>query len=89
MSNSDVRPKVPLFASFAIQFRTIGALLIREAQSRHSTETLGFFWVIAEPLMLTCGVIVLWTLTREKENMPASGSWRSRSPPIRTSSFGA
>ncbi len=64
MANSDVRPKVPLFTSFAMQLRTIGALLIREAQSRHSTETLGFFWVIAEPLLLTCGVIVLWTLTR-------------------------
>jgi capsular polysaccharide transport system permease protein len=65
MSNSDVRPKVPFTASFAIQLRTIRALLIREAQSRHSTETLGFFWVIAEPLLLTCGVIALWTLTRQ------------------------
>jgi capsular polysaccharide transport system permease protein len=39
--------------------------MIREAQSRYSTETLGFFWVIAEPLILTCGVIALWTLTRQ------------------------
>src|SRR5271166_4254381 len=73
MSNSDVRPKVPLSASFAVQLRTIRALLIREAQSRHSTETLGFFWVIAEPLLLTCGVIALWTLTRQGEKFVSVG----------------
>jgi capsular polysaccharide transport system permease protein len=65
MSSSDVRAKVRLSASFAVQLRTIRALLIREAQSRYSNETLGFFWVIAEPLLLTCGVIALWTLTRQ------------------------
>jgi capsular polysaccharide transport system permease protein len=65
MSSSDARPKVSLSASLAVQLRVIRALMIREAQSRYSTETLGFFWVIAEPLILTCGVIVLWTLTRQ------------------------
>jgi capsular polysaccharide transport system permease protein len=64
LSSADVRAKASLLASAAIQARTIRALLIREAQSRYSNETLGFFWVIGEPLMLTCGVIALWLLTR-------------------------
>jgi capsular polysaccharide transport system permease protein len=72
MSSSNARPKVSLSASLAVQLRTIRALLIREAQSRYSTETLGFFWVIAEPLILTCGVIALWTLTRERGGKYAS-----------------
>jgi capsular polysaccharide transport system permease protein len=72
MSNTDARRKFPLSASFAIQLRTIRALLIREAQSRYSNETLGFFWVIAEPLLLTCGVIVLWMLTRQGGSKQAS-----------------
>jgi capsular polysaccharide transport system permease protein len=65
MSSSDARPRVSLSTSLAVQLRVIRALMIREAQSRYSTETLGFFWVIAEPLMLTCGVILLWTVTRQ------------------------
>ena len=65
MSSSDARPRVSLFTSLAVQWRIIRALMIREAQAKYTVETLGFFWVIAEPLMLTCGVIVLWTLTRQ------------------------
>ena len=49
-------------ASALCQLRTIRALAIRDAQAKYSTETLGFFWSIAEPLILTCGVIVLWTI---------------------------
>lgn len=64
MWSSDARPRVSLSTNLAIQLRVIRALMIREAQGKYSVETLGFFWVIAEPLLLTCGVIVLWTLTR-------------------------
>ena len=63
MSSSDARAKVPLSTSLAVQLRVIRALMIREAQGKYSVETLGFFWVIAEPLILTCGVIALWLIT--------------------------
>ncbi len=41
--------------------------MVREAQSKYSKETLGFFWTIAEPLLLTLGVIAMWTVTRQGE----------------------
>ena len=63
MSSSDVRAKVSLFTSLAVQLRVIRALMIREAQGKYSAETLGFFWIIAEPMVLTCGVIALWLIT--------------------------
>jgi capsular polysaccharide transport system permease protein len=44
--------------------------MIREAVGHNTTKTLGFFWVVADPLILTCGVIVLWTVTRGGEGHP-------------------
>ena len=63
MSSSDAWGKVSLSTSLAVQLRVIRALMIWEAQGKYSVETLGFFWVIAEPLILTCGVIALWLIT--------------------------
>jgi capsular polysaccharide transport system permease protein len=54
-------------ARLATQVRIIRALLIRDAQARYGGEGLGIFWVIAEPLMLTCGVILLWSITNRGE----------------------
>lgn len=51
--------------SFGIQRRVIGALMIREALRRFGHENLGFFWVMAEPLLLVLGVIVLWHIVDE------------------------
>ncbi len=62
MSVSSAWPAPSLRASIMAQLRVILALMIREGQSSYTQETLGFFWVIAEPLILTCGVIALWTL---------------------------
>ncbi len=31
--------------------------------ARYGHENIGFFWIIGEPLLLTCGVMVLWSLT--------------------------
>jgi len=36
--------------------------MIREAMSRYGHENLGFFWVMGEPLLLSTGIAVLWTL---------------------------
>ena len=49
-------------AGLGVQARVTGALVIREAISRYGHENLGFFWVVAEPLMFTVGIMVLWSL---------------------------
>ena len=46
----------------AVQFRVIGALLMREVQTRYGRENIGFLWIIGEPIIFTFGVVALWTL---------------------------
>lgn len=46
-----------------VQARIISALMIREAVGRYGHDNLGFFWVIGEPMLLTTGVMALWSLT--------------------------
>lgn len=50
-------------ASLRLNLRIIGALMMREGSTRYGHENLGFFWVMGEPLVLTSGVMGLWTLT--------------------------
>ena len=52
-----------LAASIRSQWRIIVALMIREGQAKYSNETLGFFWTIGNPLVLTIGVIAMWSVT--------------------------
>jgi capsular polysaccharide transport system permease protein len=56
-----------LAANLRGQWRVILALMIREGQAKYTTKTLGFFWNVGEPLLLTCGVIVLWLVTNRGE----------------------
>lgn len=56
---------ISLRASLRVQARVVRALLIREILSRHGVANLGFFWVVGEPMLLTCGIMVLWTLIRQ------------------------
>jgi capsular polysaccharide transport system permease protein len=70
MSVVEARSKVrapPRRRTFTSAFRTnlrvLGALMMREASSRYGHENLGFFWVMAEPLFLALGVMVMWSLT--------------------------
>jgi capsular polysaccharide transport system permease protein len=46
-----------------IQIRVIGALMLRDAVAQFGHENLGFFWIVGEPILLTCGVMALWTFT--------------------------
>lgn len=46
------------------QVATIHALFIRDALARFGHESLGFFWVIVEPLLFTTGIMVLWNLMK-------------------------
>lgn len=50
------------FAAAAIQCRVIVALMIRAALGRFGHENLGFFWIIGEPIVLTCGVMIMWSV---------------------------
>lgn len=51
-----------------VQARVVAALMIRDAMGRYGHENLGFFWVIGEPLLLTCGVMALWSITHQSHN---------------------
>lgn len=54
------------------QAQVIGALMLRDAVARYGHENLGFFWIIGEPMLLTAGVMGLWTLTGQ-EHGPSIG----------------
>jgi capsular polysaccharide transport system permease protein len=47
------------------QLRVIGALMLRDALARFGRANLGLFWLLGEPLLLICGVITLWSITRQ------------------------
>jgi len=44
-----------------IQWRVIGALLMREIITRYGRDNLGFLWLFVEPMLFTLGVTALWT----------------------------
>jgi len=50
-----------LSRSLQIQFRVIGALLMREVITRYSRHNIGFLWLFLEPMMFTLGVTALWS----------------------------
>lgn len=45
-----------------LEARVISALMIREAMTRYGHKDLGFFWLMGEQLLLTSGVIVMWSM---------------------------
>lgn len=49
-----------LWDSFRIQFRVIGALLIRESLTRYGRRNIGFLWLFAEPMIFTLGITAIW-----------------------------
>ena len=53
-----------LRASWAIQRRVIGALLMREILTRFGRHNIGFLWLFVEPMLFTLGVTVLWTAAK-------------------------
>jgi capsular polysaccharide transport system permease protein len=50
---------------FQVQRRVIGALLIREIYSRFGRESLGFAWIVAEPLVFAIPVLFVWRAVRD------------------------
>jgi capsular polysaccharide transport system permease protein len=57
------RPRFGFRSAVATNLRIVGALMMREGMLRYGHESLGFFWVMGEPLFLTVGVMVMWTIT--------------------------
>jgi capsular polysaccharide transport system permease protein len=53
-----------LSRGLVIQWRVVGALLIREIYSRFGRESLGFAWIVAEPLVFALPVLFMWRAIR-------------------------
>ncbi len=69
-----MRNITPLSRSLKIQFRVIGALLMREVITRYGRHNIGFLWLFAEPMLFTLGVTTLWTVSgaHHYSNIPIS-----------------
>jgi ABC-type polysaccharide/polyol phosphate export permease len=53
-----------LTASFGVQRRVLGALIMRELHTRYGRDNIGFLWFFGEPLIFATGVMVLWRFMR-------------------------
>lgn len=53
-----------LLRSWAANRRVLGALLMREIQTRWGRRNLGFAWLFAEPLVFAFPVLIMWSLMR-------------------------
>jgi capsular polysaccharide transport system permease protein len=58
--------RASLTSALRIQYRVLGALLMREVVSRYGRENIGFLWLVIEPMILTAGVMILWSLFRSE-----------------------
>jgi capsular polysaccharide transport system permease protein len=56
-----------LATNLAIQFRVIGALLMRELHTRYGRENIGYLWLIGEPLMLGSVIALLHSGSHVRE----------------------
>ena len=54
------------FRALSVQGKVLLALSIRQVLAITGHEGIGFFWVVGEPLFLTCGVMLMWTLVKEQ-----------------------
>jgi len=64
----DSSPTLTFVEEIRTQFRIIGAIMMREMMTRFGRENLGFFWLMGEPLILTVGVMIIWSFIRHDEH---------------------
>lgn len=57
-----------IWAGWAIQGRSIGALMKRDLMMRYGRDNIGFVWAILEPMILTCGVMIIWSFSGGSRN---------------------
>lgn len=50
-----------LAQGLATQRRVLGAIIVRDMMARYGRANIGFLWVILEPMILTAGVMLLWS----------------------------
>lgn len=49
--------------------RVLGALILREIITRYGRHNLGFLWLLAEPILFTVGVTILWNLMHKTHGL--------------------
>lgn len=49
---------------FVVQQQALKALFVRDLMMRYGREQLGFLWVVLEPILLTAGVLTLWSVIK-------------------------
>ena len=57
-----------LVAGWQVQGRNIRALILRDMVVRFGRDNIGFVWVILEPMLLTAGVMLIWSLLGSEKN---------------------
>lgn len=63
------RPAPSLLRGWLAQLRCLEALIIRDMMMRYGRGNLGFMWVLIEPMILTIGVMLIWTMIKgEREH---------------------
>lgn len=56
-----------------IQIRVVGALILRETQTRYGRHNIGILWLFLEPMLLVLGVTAIWILLgRGHNNVPVA-----------------
>jgi len=55
---------ISLYRSLTIQFRVVGALLMRETLTRYGRHNIGVLWLIGEPLLFILGVSIMMYVAR-------------------------
>jgi capsular polysaccharide transport system permease protein len=53
-----------LWRGLTVQARCIHALMIRDLMMRYGRDNIGFLWVILEPMILTVGVMTIWSVLK-------------------------
>lgn len=53
-----------LAEGLAIQGRILSALMVRDMMMRYGRANIGFLWVVLEPMILTLGVMGVWSLLK-------------------------
>ncbi len=44
-----------------VQVRCLAALMVRDMMTRYGRANIGFLWIILEPMLLTAGVMIVWS----------------------------
>jgi capsular polysaccharide transport system permease protein len=64
--DSETHSPAQFFEGLKIHARVLGAMIMREMVTRYGRENIGFLWLILEPMILTGGVMIMWTLLKHE-----------------------